>query len=105
VSDDVTRREFSRIAQALATGQPGLRDFCFIRRVTDDQRAAFEQAKRCEGLTNFAIRDFAPDGSMIPAAHREEHFPIDYLEPAPSPDVFGYLAKISRLWHSPIGWQ
>ena len=89
-SEDVTRQEFARIPQALAAGVPGLRDFCFIRRVTDDKREAFERAKRSEGLAGFSIRDYTKDGTLVPAAHRNEHFPIDFLEPAPSPDVFGY---------------
>jgi signal transduction histidine kinase len=89
-SEDVTRQEFARISQALASSEPGLRDFCFIRRVSDDDRARFEQARRSEGLTNFAIRDYSKDGTLIPAAHRGEHFPVDYLEPAPPPDVFGF---------------
>jgi signal transduction histidine kinase len=89
-SEDVTRQEFSRISQALAMGAPGLRDFCFIRRVSEDEREAFERAKRSEGLANFSIRDYTKDGTLVPAAHRNEHFPIDYLEPAPMPDVFGY---------------
>jgi signal transduction histidine kinase len=89
-SDDVTRQEFARISQALAAGVPGMRDFCYIRRVTDDQREAFERAKRSEGLASFSIRDYAKNGTLVPAAHRDEHFPIDYLEPAPSADVFGY---------------
>jgi signal transduction histidine kinase len=89
-SEDVTREEFARISQALAAGVPGLRDFCFIRRVTDDQREAFERAKRNQGLASFSIRDYAKDGTMVPAARRNEHFPIDYLEPTPSLDVFGY---------------
>ena len=95
-SDDVTRQEFARISQALAAGVPGMRDFCFIRRVTDDQREAFERAKRSEGLASFSIRDYAKNGTLVPAAHRNEHFPIDYLEPAPSADVFGYDLAGSR---------
>lgn len=77
---ELSRREFHAYVTALDLGRrlPGVQAVEFIRRVRDEERAAFVARVRADksvtmrGYPNFDVR---PDG------RRDEYWVIDYLEP------------------------
>src|SRR5712692_709540 len=79
-SDDVTRDEFHRFAQALSLGEryPGVTNISFASRVPHAKKLQFERAVRAEtsplvkGLPEFAIK---------PPGERPEYTVLNYIEP------------------------
>src|SRR5258706_7944510 len=79
-SDEVTRDEFHRFAQALSLGEryPGATNISFAPRGPHAKKAQFERAVRAEtsplvkGLPEFAIK---------PPGERPEHLVLTYIEP------------------------
>ena len=79
-SDEVTRDEFHRFAQALSLGEryPGVTNISFASRVPHAKKREFERAVRSEtsplikGLPEFAIK---------PPGERLEYMVLNYIEP------------------------
>jgi PAS domain S-box-containing protein len=79
-SVSVDRDEFSEFVEpfleSAATDALG-----WVPRVTDSQRESFEKKAATRGLKDFMIFEFNDDGKPVPAAKRDEYFPIYYLSP------------------------
>lgn len=69
-----TRAQFKQYADRLDLSQtlPGIQGFGFAARVSLEEKDAFLQSQRLQGLTDFSI---------TPPGERSEYFPIIYLEP------------------------
>lgn len=71
----ITRNEFERYIQSrdLAREFPGALGYGFIRRVPEQQEAAFLAQARADGVPNFQIRSLKP--------HSGDRFVIQYIYP------------------------
>ncbi|MGH8078404.1 MAG: CHASE domain-containing protein, partial [Lysobacter sp.] len=78
---DVDRDAFRQLVADMLVRQPGLHALSWSPRVTSAQRAAYEQAMRAEGYSQFQIREQGPPEKLVPAAERPEYFPVTYIEP------------------------
>lgn len=76
-SDTVSRHEYDGYAGPLLLRTQA---YSWLPRVTDADRQAFERNAREEGVADFAIRDLAADGSLVPAARRDEYYPVFYTQ-------------------------
>lgn len=77
----VSRSQFRVfVAQALKR-QPELQAIGWTPLVRRADRAAFEQAARADGLTDFEFRELSSDGRTVRSVDRDEYLPVFYLEP------------------------
>jgi PAS domain S-box-containing protein len=79
-SEEVTRAEFSEFTRPLHARHAGLRAFDWVPRVLVVERDAYERRVRDE-IPGFRITELAPRGELKAASVRDEHYPIDYIEP------------------------
>ena len=77
-SPSVSREEFSLCTEPILAHVPSLKVLQWARRVGDADRTAFEQLSRQEGWPNYRIVEPDPQGQLVPAQPRAEHFPIWY---------------------------
>ena len=73
----VTSREFSGYVAGLL---PRAFSYAWLPRVMQAERQGFERAARAEGLTDYSIRDLNSSGELVPAALREQYFPLRFVE-------------------------
>jgi signal transduction histidine kinase len=69
------------VSLASSVLQSGFEGLSWSPRVTDRDRAAFEAAARVERKADYVIRELMPDRSFAMAPHRQEYFPIRYVDP------------------------
>lgn len=81
-SSTVSRDEFHGYAEALLGRTQA---FGWAPRVLRDERQAFEQQAREEGLEAFSIREMDGNGGLRLAAERDEYAPVLYVQSQPSP--------------------
>jgi diguanylate cyclase (GGDEF)-like protein len=87
----VTREEFDSFSKTLLNGQAAILGVGWIPRVSRDERAAYELAARQDGITDYHIRNAAPDGSLAIAPQQDEYFPIYYSSKEPfDSKLYGY---------------
>jgi CHASE1-domain containing sensor protein len=79
-SDGISRKEFHSFVSRWFTQHQGIRTLSWNPRVLDSERATYEQAARKDGLTNYQILDWGPQGQLIRAGRRAEYFPVYYFE-------------------------
>ncbi|HUI16980.1 MAG TPA: EAL domain-containing protein [Alphaproteobacteria bacterium] len=84
-TDHVTSAEFDAYAHNVYLAShllgTGFKNVSWEPRVRDAERASFEAAAQADGFPGYRIRDLAPDGTLVPAARREQYFPIRYFDP------------------------
>ncbi len=68
----------------------GIQDVEWIPRVPDSRRAEYEAALRRYGIADFRIAQQDEQGRPVPAARREEYFPITFIEPNACNAVLGF---------------
>jgi signal transduction histidine kinase/integral membrane sensor domain MASE1 len=73
---------FSTFARRTLAANPGIQALSWNPRVAKDERRWFELSARKEGQREFDILERNPDGSMVPAASRDEHVVVLHIEPA-----------------------
>src|SRR6185369_8238167 len=49
-------------------------------RVTDSERAGYEERARADGLADFQITEAGANGRTVAAQHRREYFPVYFVE-------------------------
>jgi len=86
---NITRDEFVSFANSLLKGHGGVLNFAWIPRITREQRVAHELAATRDGLVDYHIRAFAPDGSLHVSPERDEYFPKYYSTQPTTSDVYG----------------
>ncbi|MCC7376698.1 MAG: CHASE domain-containing protein [Verrucomicrobiales bacterium] len=87
----MSREPFRRFVVGAVARQPELQALSWNLRVRGDDRAALETAAVAEGLSEFAIRESGPSGSLQRAGARDEYVPVYYIEPfEPNRSALGY---------------
>ncbi len=80
-SQSVEPDEFAVFSKSLLRRHPSVRALGWAPLVSAAQRPDYEQTGEQERRRSHRIRRRGPNGQLIPAAQREECFPVDYLEP------------------------
>ena len=80
-SDLVRREQFSDFVRPLLARHRGIQALEWIPRIRDEERDTWEQAVVAEGFEDFSVTERSPDNSLVPAARRDEYFPVHYVEP------------------------
>lgn len=78
---DVDRDEFAAFVAPLLARHQGIQALKWIPRVSDAERAEFEEGARQAGIGGFRVWERTPAGESIPAQRRGESFPVYYVEP------------------------
>ncbi len=76
-----SRAEFAGIASGYLHQRPELQAMAWLPRVPAAGRAAFERWAGAQYQLPFQILDVLPDGRAVPAAPRDQYFPVVYIEP------------------------
>lgn len=79
-SEVVSRSEFASFASQILKDRPYIEALEWLPRVEHRQRAKSEAENRAD-IPGFTFKDVRPDGSLIPAGHREIYYPVVYIEP------------------------
>src|SRR5260370_20343867 len=77
---EVSREEFGRFVASALARQPELQALAWDPRVPGAERGAWEQRAHAEGFPGFHFTEEQNGSALIPAATREEYFPVFYLE-------------------------
>jgi PAS domain S-box-containing protein len=80
-SSGVSHKEFSSYATSLVKDRPSIQALEWAPRVSDSERAKYEQAAKRDNLPNFKIAECNRHGDMVPASSRDEYYPVYYVEP------------------------
>ena len=80
-SREVERHEFRAYVKGSLARLSEIQALEWIPRVRDSERAAYEEAARRDGITDFQITERKAQGQMMRASRRNEYFPVYYLEP------------------------
>ncbi|MBL8394550.1 MAG: EAL domain-containing protein [Candidatus Accumulibacter sp.] len=78
--ESVSRQQFSAFVTPILE-QHSFRALEWLPRVTRQQRAAHEAAARRDGLEGFQFTERDAEGRLVPAAERDEYYPVYFLEP------------------------
>jgi CHASE1-domain containing sensor protein len=89
---DVTREEFESFSQSLIGGRAAILNVAWIPHVKREERVAHEAAAVRDGLLDYHIRGFGPDGKLSISPERNEYFPKFY-----STESRGRLLQTPRL--------
>ena len=81
IQDAVSRASFRVFTERVISMRPELRAFEWAPRVTEDARAAHENAVRRDGSPRYRISAAGPGGGPVPAPTKSEYFPVLYAEP------------------------
>lgn len=77
----VERQEFRAFVTPFLAARPGIQALEWIPRVADLERAAWEEAARRDGFTDFQFTERRVQGRMVRAGRRREYFPVYFVEP------------------------
>ncbi len=80
-SNYVDRDEFDTFSAGFLNRYPGIQALEWIPRVPAAERRDYEQRARKDGLEDFRIVERNAQEAMVPAAEREEYFPVYYVNP------------------------
>ena len=90
-SQSVERKEFRAFVRTVLLENPQIFSLQWVPRVSDSERAAFEEAAEKEGWTGFQIIEKDDNDRLAKAQNRKEHFPIYYVESLSKDEPFlGY---------------
>ncbi len=77
----VDREEFDTFSAGFLNRYPSIQALEWIPRVPAAERRDYEQRARQDGLEGFRFSERNAQGAMVPAAEREEYFPVYYVNP------------------------
>jgi signal transduction histidine kinase/CheY-like chemotaxis protein/sensor domain CHASE-containing protein len=77
----ILREEFQAFAEVLIAQLPEVQALEWVPRVTAGERELFERLARMDGFADFRIHERDDGGRSLPAAGRDEHFPISLVVP------------------------
>jgi signal transduction histidine kinase len=80
-SNEVDRWEFFALVNKSLPRFPGIQALEWIPRVPADARGDFEARGERDGLYGFQFSQTDPLGNRVPAARRDEYYPVYYVEP------------------------
>lgn len=98
-SNEVERWEFLGFTEKSLPRYPGIRALYWVPQVLAGERRRFEARARADGLYGFRFREAGADGDLVPAARRDRHYPIYFIEPftGNEPDLGFDLASAPSL--------
>jgi PAS domain S-box-containing protein len=80
-SNNVTRGEFQNFASPPLERHPDLHGLSWNAIVSADEREGFEERARQRGFAEFRITEQGTDGGLVPAARRDQHVVVYFIEP------------------------
>ncbi|HTD06892.1 CHASE domain-containing protein [Undibacterium sp.] len=80
-SRSVNRSDFSTFVQHTIESNKAITSLIWAPKVRRADKTAFEAAVLQEGYANFSISEKGANGKLMPAAERDDYFPITYIEP------------------------
>jgi len=80
-SRHVNRDEFRSFTKKVLSDTQSLQALAWIPWVAHSERAAYVQAARDDGLTDFRFIEQSPQGDRVIAGERDSYSPVYYLEP------------------------
>ncbi|MCZ6509620.1 MAG: CHASE domain-containing protein [Alphaproteobacteria bacterium] len=86
-SNEVERDEFRAYVELNLARDGEIQAIEWIPRVSAGDRVAYETAARRDGFTDFRITERNSSGEMVPAAVRNEYFPVYFVEPLDANEV------------------
>lgn len=90
-SDHVSRDEFGRFVAHQLVHHRDLQMLAWVPRVHAGERAALEAAAVRDGLAGFRLTELNDEGRFVPAAPRDDYFPVLFAEPEPqNSHLLGY---------------
>ncbi len=98
-SDEVTREEFSSFVQTYLEQHPYIKALSWNPRVTHEERSRLER-RAAERFPEYRFTERNTEGVLIPAAPRQEYFPVYFIEPFTGNEkALGYdvASEASRL--------
>ncbi len=91
----LTRASLKEFSQLFFSRYPGIFSMGFTKRVSAEEREAYEQWMRSEGFPNFTITEKGVKKKFVPAGDRPEYFAVTYIEPFPKrKPVVGYDVSV-----------
>ncbi|MCG8424000.1 MAG: CHASE domain-containing protein [Proteobacteria bacterium] len=97
------RDKFHAFVTPLIARNPGIQALEWIPRVPHAERAAYKEAARRDGFSHFQITERGTRSQMIPAAQRDEYFPVYYVEPyASNTAAMGFDLASSSIRRQPL---
>jgi methyl-accepting chemotaxis protein len=90
-SNDISKGNFAAFVNRAISKNGGIQAVEWAPRILDQQREPFEKGMQSVLNPSFLISEKKADGSSIVAAHREEYYPVTYVEPLKSNEkAIGY---------------
>ncbi len=80
-SNEVDREQFAAFVSRALERQPSLSALSWSRVVTEQERTAFVQGVREQGLPGFQLTVRTAAGEIAPAPDRPEHVVVEFIEP------------------------
>ncbi|MFT5180816.1 MAG: CHASE1-domain containing sensor protein, partial [Alphaproteobacteria bacterium] len=80
-SSEVERDAFRAYTEKVLVRNDGIQAAEWIPRISAKERTAYEAAARRDGLADFQITERNSAGDIVPAATRNEYFPVYCVEP------------------------
>ena len=85
----ITREEFESFSNSLIDDHPAIVNMTWAPRIRRGERLAHELAATRQGVPDYHIRAFAPDGSLSISPERDEYFPKFYTTELRTAPVYG----------------
>ena len=79
-SREVDRNEFKTFTDSILKEHPEIKTLAWMPRIPADQRLAFEETAKQTVHARYGIVEFNGK-DLVPAADRNEYFPVQYIEP------------------------
>jgi PAS domain S-box-containing protein len=86
-ADGVSLDEFRAFVTPILQRGKGVRALEWVPRVTDAGRAEYEAAMKRTGAPGYRITERVRPGQVVPAARREEYFPVSDVDPGREGDL------------------
>lgn len=80
-SPNIDKSTFTRLISPLIERNSAIQAMEWIPRVPLAARAKYEAIARADGFPDFLIYEKTADGKIIPAANRDEYYPVYFVEP------------------------
>ncbi|MES2104764.1 MAG: CHASE domain-containing protein [Pseudomonadota bacterium] len=80
-SKSVSRSDFATFVQHTIESNKAITSLIWAPKIRQADKAAFEASVLQEGYVNFRISERDANGKLVPAAEREDYYPITYIEP------------------------
>ena len=77
---EASREQFRAFVDRALSRQPELQGLAWDPRVPGAERAAWEKRAQNDGFAGFSFTEEKAEGIIVPAAARDEYFPVYYLE-------------------------